>query len=836
MRVSIIALLLCLCWSAFANDHVSLSAEPSWLRPVQADLVKTPVLKNISNGYYLELYDQQVNLRANTRYIHATRNIVNETGVQNASEVSVHFSPQYQEVIFHRVSVIRDGKIIHTLKEQQIRVLDEEAEASEFLYYGQKRAFVILKDVRKDDRIDFSYSVVGFNPVYQNKYSDKIYFTSATAICNYFETIIVPKNRKLHFRTFNGASAPQTELKGDQSVHYWSNPTTSIWESSSDAPSWYDSHPYVSITEYNSWQEVVAWGLGLFDHYNHKLPTALEAKMAEWRAIAKGDKDKFAVLAIRYVQDQVRYLGLEVGENTHKPHAPEEVFAHKYGDCKDKSLLLVMILQSEKIPAFVAMLSTTKHQAMADEPPGPDEFDHAIVAIQRSTGYIYVDPTIANQGGELNNLYLPPYNYALVIRDGETKLQPVKEAAIAETQIEEKLTVGVLDSARLEVRSTYRGGKADDIRASLSGMSTSELEDSYTQYYEKSFEGIQLAKTIVIDDDSVRNELIVKELYTIPELWSVNAEGNQAFEIFAKAIYDIIPDADGISKKSPKAIPFPLSTHYSLTVVMHDNWDFPLSELHIKNNSYQFDYVPKIKGNVITLDYVYKTFKDNIPANELVQYKADYKKIIKKLSFELFQANPSAPSTSPSGGGTNWIAIWFSFGLIMALSFLFRYLDRQTLGFGDEEKQGWPIASWLVLLGISLVLGGIVQIVSIVDNNYFDRSAWLAVADTGGTTLQSVVMVELTFDLIGLTGAVACFYWFLKRRDIFPKMFIGYIGSVLAGEIILLVLYTLVPYPSSYGDLASMTGAQLLRTFIYASIWVTYIARSERARNTFVRT
>ena len=97
-------------------------------------------------------------------------------------------------------------------------------------------------------------------------------------------------------------------------------------------------------------------------------------------------------------------------------------------------------------------------------------------------------------------------------------------------------------------------------------------------------------------------------------------------------------------------------------------------------------------------------------------------------------------------------------------------------------------------------------------------------------------MVELTFDLIGLTGAVACFYWFLKRRDIFPKMFIGYIGSVLAGEIILLVLYSLVPYPSSYGDLASMTGAQLLRTFIYASIWVTYIARSERARNTFVRT
>jgi hypothetical protein len=212
MRISLLAIMLCVSYSiALATDKVRLSAAPQWLYPVKPDLERKPIKKNISNGYYLELVDQQVNLITSTRYIHYIRNIVNETGVQNASEVSVTFSPQYQHVEFHEVSLIRDGKTISKLDRKQIRVVDEESEADEFLYYGQKRAFVIVKDVQKNDRIEFAYSVIGFNPVFRSKYSDKIYFSSSTAMCNYFETIIAPQNKMLQFRSYNGAPLPAKE-------------------------------------------------------------------------------------------------------------------------------------------------------------------------------------------------------------------------------------------------------------------------------------------------------------------------------------------------------------------------------------------------------------------------------------------------------------------------------------------------------------------------------------------------------------------------------------------------------------------------------------------------
>lgn len=836
MRTPLLALLLCFSYSlSLATDRIQLSESPQWLFPINPDFKKKPVAKNISDGYYLELYDQQVNLITNTRYIHYIRNIINETGVQNASEVSVTFSPQYQHVVFHTVSLIRNGKVISKLKPGQIRVVDEESGASDFLYYGQKRAFVIIKDVKKDDRLEFAYSITGFNPVFKNKYSDEMYFSSSTAVCNYFETIVAPETRKLNFHSFNGAPYPQIEMRGNARVYHWSNPTTTTWESQPGVPSWFDNNPYVSITEYNNWQEVISWGNELFNYYKHSLSANLQNKIAHWKKIAKGDKEQFAILAIRYVQDQIRYLGLEMGENTYKPHPPSEVFQHSYGDCKDKSLLLSIILQSEKIPAYVAMLNTSKKGTMVKAAPSPGEFDHAIVAIERSSGYIYVDPTISQQRGELVNLYIPNYGYALVIRDGANALQPVEPDVFNITHIDEKIEAKYLDSSLLEVTTLYQGGKADYMRSSLAGTSTSELEENYIQYYKKSFDDIQQSEAITIKDDSSKNILTVKESYTIPELWSLNAQGKEAFEVSARPIYEMMPDPSDIVKNAPLALNFPSTTYYTLTIVMPEIWQFPLKELHIKNSSYQFDYTPEVSGRVITLKYVFKVLKDHVPPEELVQYKANYKTIVDKLSFELHRSTPSSPSASPLGSNLNWPTVWFSFAVMMALSFLFRYMNKRQINIVYSERPGWPISSWLVLLGILLAVSCVVQLVGVFTSNYFDRSVWATLREDGGLGLQAVSLLELGLDLIWISGGAACFYWFICRRDIFPRMFIGYVASILIGDAILLALYNYVPYPSSYGDLAMMMGAELFRTSIYGFIWITYVLKSDRARNTFVR-
>ncbi|MBS1564470.1 MAG: DUF3857 domain-containing protein, partial [Bacteroidetes bacterium] len=417
MRSFLLLALVAACCQTFARPEVRLSEAPAWLFKNAPLSKKAPAANAISSGYYLALADQQTNLFTNTSYTHIIRHIVNTSGVQNASEVSVSFSPSYQQVEFHKVVIIRGGKTINQLSQNNIKVVGDESESEAFEYTGLKRAFIILEDVQKGDEVEFAYSVTGFNPVFANKYSDNLLFCNSNPIANYFITIIAPASRKLNLRSFNNAPAPQETLQGNTRIYHWDNPTIADFSSGDDTPSWYNENPYTSVTEFNSWTDVADWGVKLFNHYRFPLPAALQTQIAAWRRKARGDKFVFAELATRFVQDQVRYLALEMGTHTHQPHAPADVFNHRFGDCKDKALLLATILQQDSIPAYVALVNTTIRSKLRELAPSAGCFDHAIVAVGSSTGYLYIDATASLQRGAFASRYMPDYGYALILRE-----------------------------------------------------------------------------------------------------------------------------------------------------------------------------------------------------------------------------------------------------------------------------------------------------------------------------------------------------------------------------------------------------------------------------------
>ena len=78
----------------------------------------------------------------------------------------------------------------------------------------------------------------------------------------------------------------------------------------------------------------------------------------------------------------VRYTGVEFGEDSIVPQFPSETLKRKYGDCKDKAALLVTMLRAVNIPANLALLSTGPGQDINPELPGMGMFDHAIVFVE----------------------------------------------------------------------------------------------------------------------------------------------------------------------------------------------------------------------------------------------------------------------------------------------------------------------------------------------------------------------------------------------------------------------------------------------------------------------
>jgi transglutaminase-like putative cysteine protease len=850
MRTALsIVLCLLLHFPLSALPTVKTGALPSWLYTVHPDLDKKPALDNISDGFYYELLDLQTSLPAKTKYTHYIIDIANESGVQNASEVSVTFAPEFQQVVFHRIRIIRDGAVLDQLNTSRIRIIQEEKEAGQFEYNGLKRAFLTLKDVRKGDRIDVAYSIIGFNPVFGNKYSDDFSFNSATAICNYYKTLLTTTDRPLQILSVNHAPSPVEQHLGKTLVYSWHDPALQFFSTESNTPSWFDKSPTIYISEYKNWAEVIDWGLKTFNHYEFSLPAGLQQKIAAWRDRAKGNKDLFANIATRFVQNEIRYLGLEIGVNTHQPHAPADVFDQRFGDCKDKALLLTAILRQEGIPASVALVSTDTRSQLANIAPSPRDFDHAIVAIRRSKGvYIYVDPTNSDQRGELADLFIPDYGYALVLEEGETGLQPVTPGRINDYTITENLVAKYYDSSRFDVTSVYAGGAADDVRGSFAESSLRDVEERYRKYYAPVFEGIRRISPVTWEDDSIKNEFTVHEHYAIPQLWNTNKKNKKYFEFTVGLLDRALPDPAEASGNAPLALSYPYNVHYTLHLTLPEDWDFGGGELHVKNDSYQFDFTPVVKGNEMSLIYAFKTFKDHIPVSAIRQYKEDYKNILDKISFQLYKnitpetsasddmaSGPAESSTLPAHDWkVCWPAIWLTFFFSLFFSRLFAWLNGRSEETLYAPGTGYPLGGWIVLLGISIGLNLILEIIQFFQENYYSYSNWTAFGNAGGSSLQYLFLSELTIHLSFLTAGGAVLFWFIKKRDIFPRMFLWYTGILLSGRLLLTLLYTFIPVPAAIGDYKYQLLGHLLRTGVYAAICVTYTLRSGQVKSTFL--
>jgi len=71
------------------------------------------------------------------------------------------------------------------------------------------------------------------------------------------------------------------------------------------------------------------------------------------------------LVALEFVQKQIRYFGTEIGPYSHRPASPETVLKRRYGDCKDKVALLSTLLDRLDIRATPILVSATMRGAAA---------------------------------------------------------------------------------------------------------------------------------------------------------------------------------------------------------------------------------------------------------------------------------------------------------------------------------------------------------------------------------------------------------------------------------------------------------------------------------------
>ncbi|MCK7558747.1 DUF2569 family protein [Chitinophaga sedimenti] len=566
----------------------------------------------------------------------------------------------------------------------------------------------------------------------------------------------------------------------------------------------------------------------------------LAEKIAELKRGAGNDTMRYILDAIRFVQDDIRYPGIEMGENSHRPNEPDRVLAQRFGDCKDKSLLLITLLKARGVSASMAYVNTVMEGDIIELKPSPYAFDHAIVAIDYHEKTYWIDPTIAYQRGPLASRGSLPYGRALLIRDGSLGLAPVKGGETGKIKVWEKFRLSTENdgSTTLDVRTEYTGSFADDVRSEFALYSMASREESFRSYYDDTYLGVMVTDSLTTKDREDNNIYEVLEHYKIIQAWMYDTlmrNGSLMFTSNVKMLADQIPGITTELNGSTASLKYPYNMEYEVELHMPVSWGNAPAPVHLRTQYYRFDFEPSVEGKVVRLRYRYETYSSQVPSDAMADYRADVRQMASTVSL-LFTFNPHGAvyDGRSYGGGWNWLMVALGGLFTLGFTALAVLYSRRSVWPLKPRVQVWQINGWLIVLGIGLVFRPFYLLLALMNMDAFFYGAWeqtMLLSPGNGSTRWQLGLVALLLSQVMLTVyAILLCVLFFRRRDIFPRSLITFYLLEIA---VLAVIHMLPEELRQHQTLAINYVTEAI-VVISAAIWIPYMVFSERARNTFV--
>lgn len=817
------------------NFSVS-KTEPAWIKKILPK-EKRPADKDISEGYFLSFYENQNHVEREEDYCHVIREIVSDAGVQNGSQITVTYDPGFQQLIFHKVVIWRNGIPSDRLKASSFKLLQSEKELSRFIYSGTYDALMVLDDVRKGDRIEFAYTLKGFNPIYGKKYASTYYFEGSSSIGHIYTNVIFNKSRPLKFKNFNFSTAPKTTETGDLRMYEWESTLTKTYRTTDYEPNWYNPLKRTQLSEFSSWSDVVNWGLAVNHYPNLKTPL-LDKKVKELKAKAGTDLKKYIKLATRFVQDEIRYMGIEIGAYSHRPNSPEKVLAQRYGDCKDKSLLLVKLLNANGVHAYMTYANSYGNTYKNDFLPSPFIFNHVIVMVDYNQYKTWIDPTISYQRGDFDDFYAPNYNYVLVLKKGVNALEKIESKPLG--KLISNLNFIMADTlsggkTTLDIYSIYKDNYADDMRAEIAESGTEDLEKRFLEYFSKLYPDIEIKKNMVVEDKEDGNVLEIRESYEISDIWTALADSKNKVAYFYG---DLISSELRTIKSKKRLIPIALK-HYinieqNITVNMPYALPFHDEMAKVESDDYFFDLYASQRDSVLKFSYTYKNSTDHIAENHITKYIADMKKIDEHLSYTAYREQ-----SGTSGTGVNFYTVLPYLLALATTAFLLSRLYFRKQAFDIEKiADAAPIEGWLLLVALRMIVFPISLLLKPFALNMFSHQLWdnLRTFTEGENLIKTAFIMESVFFASLFAYSIFCLLLFFQRRMEFPKHFIilnlAYLGFLIFDLSISAYIEKIDDkYVQPTGEITTFMGAT-----IYSLLFIWYISKSELVKQIFVFT
>lgn len=841
-RLAIFGVLLLAPFTAFAAEY-AIGPVPAWVKTFPLPAAPDNQTEQTSQGVQYVMVDfQTLAEKDKSSFRHFATRAVNASGLENIAHISINFDPTYQSLTLHSILVHRFGNTSSRLKNANIRLLQRETDIERRVYDGSKTLDVYLDDIRTGDIVEYSYTLQGNNPVFHHRLMGRFDFQWDVPVAELYARLVVPKDRKIYLEARHTSLPIEAHSAGNYLEYQWHLENQPGMTVESHAPGWYDPYPAIEWSEFQDWQSVVAWALPLY-RAPEKLGENVQSEVSRINQIIDDPATRL-LLALQFVQSEIRYLGIESGVNSHAPTSPEIVASRRFGDCKDKALLTVTMLRALGFDAVPALVNTSSTRGLSEVQPSPMAFDHVIVHVRFEGKNYWLDPTLPQQEGDLEHIYQPDYGYALLVAPEEKALTPMTEATAS--KVNQRNIHAVFDASKgmnapvdFTVTTVFQGRSADQMRGTLADESPENLQKAFLNFYAGYYPGTSVVAPFKVEKSNISNSLTITEHYRIPEFWKHSDKyKRQEADIDSPDLETYLKSPDEVVRKAPLAVSL-VDLTLQTDVILHEEWGIEESQVSIKNNVFQFDRQVQERNRKITLSNHLRYLSDHVMPDEIPKYVADLDRIRDVASYAIYQ-NDEKEAPVVKENGFNWliaiIGVTF-FGAWMWLALkVYRYDPPRPTHPVDPKLRG--ISGWLLLPALGLIVSPIQLLISFFgDLSAYSIANWNLITTPGAENYHPLWAPTLLFELAVNLGLIV--FWillaimFFQTRRAVPRLYIGLQAALLATQIMDTCLTLLIP---NHGEFKPEDIAGIFQPIMSLCIWGAYFMCSERVKSTFINT
>ncbi len=567
-----------------------------------------------------------------------------------AGLVPIEFVPQYQRLQLHAVRVLRGEEVLDRTASSSIRFLERETGLEQGVYSGVVTVSILVNDLRVGDTIEYSYSLHGQNPVFGGKFVDRAIWDLPYPTALRRVVVNYPVTRRIAWRLSGNersrALVPEESTREGMHKLVFQEQSVAAVPFEPLTPPDHVTYRSLQFSEFSGWDDVVGWAEGLFraegdldDDVREIVGKLRERPTSEDRVAA----------ALEFVQSEIRYFSVSLGESSHRPTSPNIVLKRRYGDCKDKSFLLITLLKELGVQSNPVLVRLGRRKGLDRLLPSPQIFDHVIVAADVSGKIYYLDPARQGQHGRLDRMgQVHEGAQVMVVRPGSRQFSTISSADAPDLARSERSDAAVFSKlgadAQLQSRQVWNGVAAEALRVAFGRMPHAQIVKSISDGMEARYPGSRLLGEPEIRDDQVNNVLTVTARFNVPTL-ATERNGSWLVRFSASNFKGVLTSLPSTARTAPfNALQFPYRGTYAFTVTFPDAVSVanPSSKT-VRSKYFTYAVAYSLRGKVSKTTIDLKTVAPQVEVEDLQKYAEDLRAVDNVITAILLRRGAAIP-------------------------------------------------------------------------------------------------------------------------------------------------------------------------------------------------